>query len=720
MVTVAAVKRLVIGQPVPTQPSGHEGMPKRVALPVFGADGLSSTAYATQENLIKLAVMGTAAFFYSIYISIAIAILLLIVALSYRQTIKAYPNGGGAYIVARENINEFWGLVAGAALIIAYILTVAVSIAAGVEAAYSAIPALEPWRVELALGILALLHIMNVRGMKESGPIVAGLTYFFLAGLSIMVVYGLLQLATGQLGKVEHLEGPLMGPHGAVTTFATMSLFLLASAFAAGCTALTGVEAISNGVPGFNNDHIHTSSKPEPRTRLGRFVNAWLSSIAKSRFVSKVTSTQLMRFFNKKRDQIGNAQFVLGALVAFLGVLFIGITILAVAVGAEPRALPNGLLAETIPAQIARTVFGGKNVWFYMIQSGTILILLLGSNTPFAGCPYLTYNMAKDGYLPHQFTAVGDKLVYTNGVNVVTFFAGILIYMFNASATALLPMYAIGVFISFTLSQGGMVFRWFGLRNEIPRWYLSAALNFVGACATAFVFAILGWTRFTEGAWIVVVAYAVIMPAFYFIKHHYDLVRRGLSLKRHLGAIARNIPDNCIYVTQSPECAIARSIDCRHMAVVTIGGYNYVEHLGLMAAHGQYDGCIIAVHVDVDPVETQRVIKRWAKWAPDGVQLTIVPSPYRYMAEPLIEFLEQISNEVHPLTLAVVMPIFVLSKWWEFLLHNQTALSLRRALHLSGVANLSVSTTPYNLDALLAEAVDTITLTIESEQESAV
>ncbi len=476
----------MIGTPIETARASHERLNKRTALAVFSSDALSSVAYATQEILIHLAPAGVLLFSRSLGISGLIVALLVIVGFSYRQTISAYPSGGGSYIVAKDNLGTLPGLTAGAALLIDYVLTVAVSVSAGVEAAYSALPGLEPYRVWLCLGAIALITIANLRGVREAGAIFSIPTYFFVVTFSLMIVVGIYRTITGTLPTVSGLQGALFGPHGPLPAGdkEPVSLFFLMAAFASGCTALTGVEAISNGVPAF------------------------------------------------KKPESGNARFTLTIMIVILGLMFAGITFLAHAVHAEPRTFGVGadaVINETIPSQVARTVFGGRNVFFFAVQAATALILLLAANTSYADFPRLTSLIAQDKFLPRQFASLGDRLVFSNGIVILTVLSALLIVAFKASVTGLIPLYAVGVFLSFTLSQSGMVLRWLRLRER--GWQLSAVVNGLGALATFVVLIIIGSTKFVEGAWVVILLIPLLVVVFLGIHAHYRETATQLSLE---------------------------------------------------------------------------------------------------------------------------------------------------------------------------------------------
>ncbi|MBP7691264.1 MAG: APC family permease, partial [Anaerolineales bacterium] len=467
---------LLIGRPLATADAPHQTIGKAVGLAVFASDALSSTAYATQEILIILAAAGSLAFGYSIPIAVAIVLLLAIVTISYEQTIHAYPGGGGAYIVARDNLGELPAQTAGAALLLDYILTVAVSISSGVAQLTSAFPDLTPWRVPIAVALVLFIMLINLRGVKESGLTFAIPTYFFVAMMVLTVGIGLFRALTGGLSPVVD------PPHMLAETLQPVSLFLLLHAFASGTTALTGVEAISNGITAFR----------EPRSRNAGITLIWMSAI--------------------------------------LGALFLGITFLAHQIGAVPSE------AETIISQLARTALDGRGPLYLGVIGATTLILIMAANTAYADFPRLAALHAGDGFLPRQLTYRGSRLVFSRGIMVLALIASLLIVLFNASVTALIPLYAIGVFLSFTLSQTGMARRWWKsgqlkpgeevqepgstLRFD-PRWQIKLAVNGFGAVCTAVVMVVFAVTKFRDGAWIIIVIVPLLVTGFFAIHHHY-------------------------------------------------------------------------------------------------------------------------------------------------------------------------------------------------------
>jgi amino acid transporter len=549
-------------------------------------------AYATEEILLVLVLAGTGALIYSIPIGIAIALLIAIVVSSYRQTIHCYPQGGGAYIVAKDNLGTYAGLVAGAALLIDYVLTVAVSVAAGVAAITSAFPALFDHRVALGVLFIALITTANLRGIRESGKLFAVPTYLFVASFGAMLVYGFTRWAFGwEMSAPPRPEVAVRGMQGA-------SLFLIFRAFASGCTALTGVEAVSDGVPAF---------KP-PESRNARTVLVWLGAI--------------------------------------LITLFMGITFLAHHYHVVPR------VAETVVSQLARQIFG-RGLVYYEIQVVTMLILILAANTSFADFPRLAYFLARDGFIPRQFGTRGDRLVYSNGIIILGATAAALIVLFHGDTHALIPLYAVGVFISFTLSQASMVRRWLTRREEgwWWRWWLNAA----GATITGLVMVVIAGTKFTHGAWIVVLLIPLLVALFLGVHRHYADVAGQLSMERY-----------------DPPPPI------RNTVLVLVGDLHQGVSVALRYAQS-LSPSVKAVFVETDPERTRRLEEKWGKWGL-GIPLVVLSSPYRSILVPFLNYvdLHLALGEDHMVT--IVIPEFIPRRWWQHLLHNQTALLIKGAL----------------------------------------
>jgi amino acid transporter len=600
------LKRLLVGSPLPTAQSRHERLGKATGLATFASDALSSVAYATEEILLVLVVAGTAALSYSLPIGIAIACLIAIVVSSYRQTIRAYPQGGGAYIVTKENLGTFPGLVAAAALLIDYVLTVAVSVAAGVAAVTSAVPALFGHRVLLCVAAVVLIALANLRGIRESGKIFAAPTYLFIVSLLTMVGYGAVAAVFDWLPESPYAPHP-PGLEG-------IGLFLLLRAFASGCAALTGVEAVSDGVPAFKPPEAH------------------------------------------------NARIVLTWLGAILIMLFLGITVLAYDFGIVPRE------NETVVSQMARRIFG-TGVLYYEIQGVTMLILLLAANTSFADFPRLSYFLARDRFAPRQFSSQGDRLVFSNGIVILGSLAALLLVAFRGDTHALIPLYAVGVFISFTLSQSSMVRRWIRVRE--PGWHWRAVVNGVGAAVTGLVAVTIAVTKFTHGAWIVVLLIPTLVGVFLVIRRHYAEVAEQLSLERF-----------------EPTPAITTSV------LVLVGDL----HRGVVRAV-QYAKALSpaakGIYVETDPERTHRLEERWAKWGM-GIPLIVLTSPYRSLLGPLLEYIDHLLERGGPNHMVtIVVPEFIPARWWQQLLHNQTALLVKGALLFR--RSVVVADVPYHL-----------------------
>jgi amino acid transporter len=604
----------LIGRPLQTADAPEQTIGKVIGLAVFASDALSSTAYATQEILGVLSVAGSAAYDYVFPISVAIVALLSIVTISYQQTIHAYPGGGGAYIVSRDNLGEMPAQVAGAALLTDYILTVAVSISAGVAQIVSAYPFLDPYRVQLAVAAVILIMLLNLRGVKESGTAIALPTFFFVAMMFITVAIGIFRSLTGNLGVV--VNPPEL--HVAETLVA-MTPFLILHAFANGTTALTGVEAISNGITAFK----------EPRSRNAAVTLIWMSII--------------------------------------LGSLFLSISYLTSQI--------QGVYShdETIISQLARTVFNGRGLFYLATIAATTVILLMAANTAYAGFPRLGALAAEDRFLPRQLTFRGSRLVYSNGIITLAVIASLLIIVFRARVDLLIPLYAIGVFLSFTLSQIGMARRWWKIGHleegqEVVEagsvlryekgWHTKMLINSFGALCTAIVMFIFAITKFREGAWVVLIIIPVLVKLFFTIHGHYKDLAAHLTLDKFSGLPARQT---------------------RHRVIMPLSGL----HQGTLEALRyakllSHD--VTAVHVSIESEETEKVRKKWKTWG-EGTRLVILDSPFRLFIEPLLEYLEEIIDNRQPNeTITIVVPQFIPSKRWHQALHMRTADFLRQEL----------------------------------------
>jgi amino acid transporter len=605
---LSQIKRLIVGQPIPSHLAHHERLSRVTGLAVLSSDPLSSVAYATEEILRVLILVGIGALSFSSPIAFVIATILAVVVFSYRQTIHAYPSGGGAYIVAKDNLGETPALVAAGALLIDYVLTVAVSIAAGVAAMTSALPAWHLNRVEMGLGFVVVIMLGNLRGIRESGKIFALPTYFFVFSLIALIAIGAWRVFSGTVQPVEVMH-PLQ-PTGQVLT-----LFLLLTAFSNGCTAMTGVEAVSNGVPAFR--------PPEARN---------------------AAATMLM--------------------MAVLSItMFVGITLLAQAYHVMPSE------QETVVSQIARGVFGGRGVPYYLVQAATMLILVLAANTAYADFPRLASILARDRYVPRQFMNQGDRLAFSNGILGLSFFAGVLLVVYRGDTHALIPLYMIGVFVSFTLSQAGMVMHWRRLRG--PGWRTSAVINGFGATVTGLVLIVVAVTKAREGAWIILLLIPVCVLFFRVTKRHYDVVAAQLSLKN--------------WVSEAPRR--------RNTVLVPISGVHRAVIQALEYA-STLSPDVRAVYVNVDPLTTDHLRRDWEQWG-HGVPLVVLDSPYRSLMEPFLEFMEQLDAERPDDFVTVVLPEFVPARWWHHLFHNQRALLIKGALLFK--PNVVVTSVPFHL-----------------------
>ena len=587
---VSTLKRKLIGTPLRTSEVPHQRLSNFAALAVFSSDNLSSVAYATEEILLVLVLAGPSGLSWVWPVSLAIAALMLIVTTSYRQTIHAYPSGGGAYIVAKENLGVYPGLMAAGALLIDYVLTVSVSVAAGVAAITSAAPFLYPHRVGLGILCIGLITLANLRGVRESGRIFAIPTYLFIASFAGMILIG--------LAKQFFADDTVAAPESFAAPAQQLTLFLLLKAFASGCAALTGVEAISNGVQAFRF----------PESRNASVTLTWMA----------------------------------GTLLS----LFVGITILAGHYGVLPKD------GETLVSQIARGLFG-TGIFYYVIQAATAMILILAANTSFADFPRLSSILARDRFLPHQLASLGDRLVYSNGIIMLGVVSSALVWLFQGDTHALIPLYAVGVFLSFTLSQAGMVRRW--LTRRTPGWLRAVAINGLGAVATAVVLVVIAAAKFIHGAWIVIALTPVLVIMFRKIHEHYTGMAQQLSLQG--------------FEPQKPkEQIILVPVSGIHRGVVTA-----LQYAKSLSPH------VEAIYIDLDVEATEALRLKWGLWA-GGTDLVILDSPYRSVIGPLIEYIDGVERTHPDAQITVVLPQVVPARWWHNLLHNQTAWLIKGAL----------------------------------------
>ncbi|MCC7360096.1 MAG: APC family permease [Anaerolineales bacterium] len=589
-----SLRELIIGPPIASQQQGEERLTRLRALAALSPDALSSIAYANQEIFLGLAAAGAAGLAYSGPIAVAVVGLLVILSLSYAQTIVAYPSGGGSYTVARENLGANVGLVAAAALMIDYVLNVAVSVTAGVAAAASAFPALWEYRTPLALGLLLIVTLANLRGLRESGTMMTIPVYFFVGMYVLMIGVGLVRAA---------LDGPGTFAVSAPPAVAPLTLLLVLHTFSAGCTALTGIESISNGVPIF------------------------------------------------KAPEAKHANQTMLAMTIIMAVLFVGTTGLTqyFAVVAGPE--------ETILSALARRVWG-SGALYLLAQFSTLLVLMVAANTSFVGFPRVASIVARDRYLPRQLTLLGDRLVFSNGIGLLAVLAGLLIVGFQGDTHALIPLFAVGAFLAFTLSQAGMVRHWW--RQRGPRWQLKAALNGLGALATGVTLVIIGANKFREGAWIVVALVPLLVFAFWRVHAHYQAVRGELTLA--------GLPPS---LRPYPPPRLVMPISSLHRG--TLEALRYAESVS---------NNVTAVHIEIEAGSGAALRAEWAEWGLDQtVKLEVVPSPYRSVIQPFLEFLDRTDAEHNDGRAAtVLLPEFVPARWWQAALHNQTAWVLKLAL----------------------------------------
>lgn len=661
---VTNFKRMVVGRALRTEQAAHERLTKKTALAVFSSDALSSVAYSTEAILLVLLAAGSVAIVYLPFIAVGITLLLAILVLSYRQTIHAYPSGGGAYIVAKDNLGTQTGLVAAASLLVDYILTVAVSVSAGVAAITSAAQGtrfafIQEHREIICILFIIFIGLINLRGVRESGSFFAGPTYLFILSMFALITVGFIRywtthevMATPSVLTFDPSVGTVA--HHALTSGAL--LWLLMRAFAAGCTALTGVEAISNGIPAF------------------------------------------------KQPESKNAATTLTVMAVIMAFLIVGSGLLAYKLNAHPN--PD----ETLVSAMARHTFGGGIVYF-ILQAATAAILILAANTSFADFPRLASLLAADRFLPRQLATRGDRLVFSNGVLILSLLACALVVFFKGEEQAMLPLYALGVFISFTLSQVGMVVHWKRLRSaeeakrrikveeEIHRtqsrdadvvsheaerlqaierdvggnWMLSILINAIGAVVSFIVLLVIAVTKFTHGAWAVILLIPLLVVMFRSIHKHYLEIARQLST----------------------EGLVPRSSVARHIVLVPISGIHRGVIYALDYAKSIAPGNVIAVYVDLNEEATQKLKEKWSTWG-EGVDLKVLESPYRSLTRPLLRYIERLSRQGDDLMVTVLLPEFVPAKWWHQLLHNQSSLLLKAALLFK--KGVIVTSVPYHLE----------------------
>ena len=609
---MATIRGALFGRPLSSAADLTERLPKWKALPVFSSDVMSSVAYGTGAMMLTLAVAGQDSFKYVLPLSLIVVTLLVIVTFSYRQTIRAYPNGGGSYIVAHANLGVLAGLTAAASLLTDYVLTVAVSVSSGIQALYSAFPALKPAAVELIAFSILLVMVVNLRGLRESGTLFASPTYIFIGSMLLMIAIGVIRSATGQLPQVDHVEQlsgiPVEG----------LGLFLVCRAFADGCSAMTGTEAVANGVPAF------------------------------------------------KPVEWKNAQQTMIIMATLLAIMFLGTSYLAVNVGAHPAGVKAA--GETVLSQVGRTVYGNGSLMYYVLSISTMGILVLAAQTSFADFPRLSSILARDGFFPRQFALRGERLAFNSGIVVLALVSIVLVVLYNGSADALIGLYAIGVFTSFTLSQSGMVRHWFGERGS--GWRRSALINGVGATATAIVVVVIGFSKFDQGVWMIIIVVPILIALMLFIKHEYAMEEHGLDVQPDVVFGPPHRRQRVVVAAQAMSRAVVQAVKV---------GETMGEEVQL-------------VHVTIDPVEGERFRERVERQLP-GVRVVLVESPYRALVRPFVRYLE-VSQAEDPSRLTVVLlPEHLPRHWWDRLLYNQNVHRIRAAL--VGRKEFVVLDTPY-------------------------
>lgn len=602
-----SIKEFLIGRPIETLRETQERLSKKMGLAVFSSDALSSVAYGTEEILFALVIGGTAFLNYAVPIAAAIVLLVFIVAMSYFQTIHAYPSGGGAYIVAKDNLGTYPGLVAGSALLIDYVLTVTVSISAGIAAITSAFPVSKPFTVQMCLISILIISIVNLRGVRESGKIFSAPVYLFVGSLLLLIGIGFLKSFSIPPVRYPELKG---------TMASVVPIFIILRAFASGCATLTGIEAVSNGVRAFK----------APEARNAGITLLWMAII--------------------------------------LSILTLGIAFFSHYYGIIPN--PN----ETVLSQLARKAFS-RGPFYYLVQFSTTLVLVLAANTSFADFPRLSSIMARDRYLPRQLSNRGDKLVFSNGIVILGILSVLLIIIFGGDTHSLIPLYAVGVFTAFTLSQAGMVRHW--VRQKGRGWLKSAVINGLGGFTTGIVLLIIAVEKFKHGAWIVLIAIPGLVLLTRKIHQHYESVARQLSLETCL-------PSNAKYE--------------HHSVILPISGVQQAVLNAIKYAKSLSDD-VVALYVSIDPSETEKVKEKWDRHCM-GVPLIILDSPYRSVSRPILGYIDQVQKKYPNGIITIVLPEFVPSKWWQHLLHNQTALFIKGLLLFKkGVVSTSV---PFRLE----------------------
>ena len=604
---MAALRGVLFGRPLSSAAEMAERLPKWKALPIFSSDVMSSVAYASEASLFTLAAVGAVAFNWLMPISLLIIALLAVVTISYRQTIRAYPNGGGSYIVAHANLGVLPGLIAAGSLLVDYVLTVAVSVSSGVWNLASALTALQGKEVDIIVACIVLVTVLNLRGLRETGTIVASPAYIFIGSMLLMITIGLVRTV---LGDAPHaMTSDVIQSSGQ-----TLTVFLLARAFADGCSAMTGTEAVANGVPAF------------------------------------------------KPPEWKNAQATMLIMSALLGSMFLGMSILVGVSGAQPSS------SESILSQIAAAVFWGRTPLYYVLMFATMGILVLAAQTSFADFPRLSSILSRDGYFPRQFALRGERLAFNTGIVLLAGLSILLVVAFNGVVNNLIPLYAIGVFTSFTLSQSGMVRHWWVERG--PNWRRSAIINGIGACVTAVVVVVQIMVKFWAGAWIIIVVVPILVGVMLFIKHEYDLEGRGLDVQPDVVFGPHHRRQRVVVAAQAMSRAVVQAVRV---------GQTMGEEVQI-------------VHVTLDPGEGERFRERVERQMP-GVRVVLVESPYRALVRPFVRYLEVSQAEDPDRLTIVLLPEHLPRHWWDRILYNQNVHRIRAAL--VGRKDFVVLDTPY-------------------------
>jgi amino acid transporter len=634
----SVLKRLVVGRPFRSDRLGHTLLPKRIALPIFASDPLSSVAYATQEILLMLTLGGLAYLYLTPWLAGAVVLLLAVVVLSYRQVVQAYPSGGGSYEVASTNLGPRAGLVVAAALLVDYVMTVAVSVAAGVDNIISAIPEMNPYRVAVDIGFIVLLTAMNLRGVRESGRAFAVPTYAFIVGVMLMVGIGLFRALLGDAPQAESASYGIRAEHVGLSGLAIALLAL--RAFASGCTALTGVEAISNGVPAFRKPKALNAART--MTAMGALAITMFAGVTALALVSHT------RVVENTCDLIG-----------FTGDC-----------NRDPQ--------RTVIAQLAAAVFGNNSLMFFFMQAATALILILAANTAYNGFPLLSSILARDRYLPRQLHSRGDRLAYSNGIILLAAIAGVLIYAFDGSTTRLIQLYILGVFTSFTLCQIGMVVHWNRqlavavMPVERRHIHRARAINAFGACFTGVVLVVVMVTKFTHGAYLVVIAIPVLCVLMQGIHRHYAAVRAELRA---------DMDDD-------------RVLPSRVHAIVLISSWHKATQRAMMFAKATRPDTLTALTVNVDDDDTRALLQEWKELEID-IPLLVIESPYREITRPVVDYVKKLRKNQPRDVVNVYIPEYVVGRWWENLLHNQSSLRLKGRLLFE--PDVMVTSVPWQL-----------------------